>query len=402
MIVFDNSGIVPIEAFTTFGMSAKPSSMNPIGKFGTGLKYAVAVTLRLGGTFKLFRGNEEYEFYTLDVDFRGKTFAKVRMRRRKDLFGKWRYEALPFTTELGKHWKAWMAVRELEANCRDEEGVSWHTNSSSVANNAVSDCTRIVVECPEIEEAYNNLNNIFLPVDRVPIYEDDRVRIYEGPSEHIFYRGMRVTDLRKRSLYTYEMKSVFLTEDRTSQYSFLDNLNIMKSLMACNNRKIVDNIVANSEGHHEATFEWDGKSPKVSNAWFPALTRAGITGRFATMRDNLHFGIASDEDVEIELTVAEWERVLAAVLEHGDPVFDKIKKQLTDAGWRETIPAKLEADEVAAAWDAATCCVCGKVVDTREVEEGGDAHGCQLNDKRWVCSSDCYDIALEEIEGAVL
>jgi hypothetical protein len=40
------------------------------------------------------------------------------------------------------------------------------------------------------------------------------------------------------------------------------------------------------------------------------------------------------------------------------------------------------------------CCKCGRVVDTRENDQGGDAHGCELPDSRWVCSSECYSAAL--------
>lgn len=88
MILFENDGIVPIAAFTTFGLSAKPGSTNPIGKFGTGLKNAVAIILRLGGKVRLFRGLEEYEFYTREEEFRGQTFARVRMKRRAGILSR--------------------------------------------------------------------------------------------------------------------------------------------------------------------------------------------------------------------------------------------------------------------------------------------------------------------------
>src|ERR1700733_12022356 len=47
MIVFENYGEIEIDAITTFGVSVKEGP-NPIGFFGTGLKYAVAVLLRHG------------------------------------------------------------------------------------------------------------------------------------------------------------------------------------------------------------------------------------------------------------------------------------------------------------------------------------------------------------------
>tara|TARA_R110000787_G_scaffold631_4_gene2336 strand:- start:164 stop:427 length:264 start_codon:yes stop_codon:yes gene_type:complete len=85
MLIFQNDGVLPIEGFTTFGMSAKPGSTNPIGKFGTGLKNAVAIILRLGGSITVWRGDLEYVFYTRSEDFRGKSFDKVRMKRRRAL-----------------------------------------------------------------------------------------------------------------------------------------------------------------------------------------------------------------------------------------------------------------------------------------------------------------------------
>lgn len=151
MIIFQNQGLIPIDAFTTFGINAKPNSDNPIGYFGTGLKYAVAVTLRLGGTFRLFRGIEEYEFYLKEKDFRGKSFQTVRMRKRKSLMARWSYDKLPFTTELGKNWKPWMAIRELESNTRDENG---HSCLFHEHDDPHPDYTMIIIECPEMEEAY--------------------------------------------------------------------------------------------------------------------------------------------------------------------------------------------------------------------------------------------------------
>ena len=276
------------------------------------------------------------------------------MRKRDSVLGKWRYEALPFTTELGKHWKPWMAFRELEANVRDEQdGRSDKCDSEWVLNHIGDEIdahsTVILIDCPEIEEAFDNIDDVFLPEDREPIFEGEHMRVYEGGSGHVFYRGMRVTDLRKPSLYTYEMKRVYLTEDRTSQYPFLDNSNMMQDLMACDNRDIVRNVVDRAADHHEESFDWDSKKPRVSSAWYPALSRSGLSSRFSTMRDNLHFGISSDEEVEVMLEAREWERVMGALHDRGDPLFDKIKEQLVDAGWRETIPASFEADEIAAA-----------------------------------------------------
>lgn len=368
MLLFQNNGVLPIEGFTTFGMSAKPGSTNPIGKFGTGLKNAVAIILRLGGSITVWRGDTEYVFYTKDEEFRGQTFKRIRMKKRTGLLSRWKYEVLPFTTELGKHWEPWMAYRELEANTLDEEA-----GRSSIIDDETPEgmsflnsfegrpgTTTILVDCREVEEAHVNRDKTFLPDDRVPIYEDARVKVYPGASDYIFYRGMRVTDLRKPTMFTYELSSVVLTEDRTSMYTFLDNDNMKKSLLECDVPEIVDQVVRKADGFHEGTFNWDEKKPSVSPAWRTSLSRSGLSPRFATLRDNLSYGLGSREDVEITMEVRMWEVVLGAVKDIDESVHIQITEQLEEAGWIDTRTPR-PSDEIAQA-----------ALVEELIEEGGD------------------------------
>lgn len=41
----------------------------------------------------------------------------------------------------------------------------------------------------------------------------------------------------------------------------------------------------------------------------------------------------------------------------------------------------------------ARCCQCNRLVDTRENDEGGDIHGCQMDDGTWVCCGECWEKA---------
>lgn len=58
---------------------------------------------------------------------------------------------------------------------------------------------------------------------------------------------------------------------------------------------------------------------------------------------------------------------------------------------------KFAVDAANAAWEkelaTVPCCVCGKPVDTRDTEDGGDEHGSELSDGRWACSHECWDKA---------
>jgi hypothetical protein len=49
IVVFENPGEIDAAAIRTFGVSVKEGE-NPIGFFGTGLKYAIAILLRTGHT----------------------------------------------------------------------------------------------------------------------------------------------------------------------------------------------------------------------------------------------------------------------------------------------------------------------------------------------------------------
>lgn len=46
----------------------------------------------------------------------------------------------------------------------------------------------------------------------------------------------------------------------------------------------------------------------------------------------------------------------------------------------------------------APCSCCGAAVDTREVDEGGGPDGAQLSNGEWVCSSECWDLRVMQLE----
>lgn len=49
----------------------------------------------------------------------------------------------------------------------------------------------------------------------------------------------------------------------------------------------------------------------------------------------------------------------------------------------------------------ANFCVCDRVVDTREITEGGDSHGSGFDDGRWTCSFDCW-AAVVDLEDSTI
>src|SRR3990172_10357377 len=112
-VSFKNSGKIDPRCITIIGVSVKETE-NPIGYFGTGLKYAIAIILREGGQITIWRGLERFDFNTVNIEIRGESMKLIHMNGRE----------LGFTTALGKHWKVWQAMREIYCNTVDENGIS--------------------------------------------------------------------------------------------------------------------------------------------------------------------------------------------------------------------------------------------------------------------------------------
>lgn len=188
-----------IRAMKTFGVSAKEIE-NPIGYFGTGFRYGVAIVLRLGGRVNIFSNGENYVFTTKQEEIRGKTFNIVCMNG----------EEINFTTHLGVNWEPWMAFREFYCNCKDENGVTGTEDTGEYG-------TVVHVECPEIYDAYIKKDIYFLDTEKLsPIAKTAYVEIYNRPSHHIYYQGICVANSKQHMLYTYNLISkTKLTEDRT-------------------------------------------------------------------------------------------------------------------------------------------------------------------------------------------
>lgn len=212
VLYFVTPGEFPLDSFTTFGTNSKPNTKNPIGYFGTGLKYALAIILRNGGDVTLYTKGKEYVFYLGKKNFRGKDFEQVRMKSRA-VFGcdlPWNSKPLPFTSELGKNWEPWKAYRELASNTFDENG---YITEEVIIDSAFS---VLKVKCGEIKEAHDS-SDIFPPKKQL-LWSSPKFEIYEGESNCIYYRGVRVYDLRYKSRFTYNFKEnyVTLSEDRTA------------------------------------------------------------------------------------------------------------------------------------------------------------------------------------------
>ena len=269
-VVFETPGLIDIRAFTLMGVSAKPNSSNPIGKFGTGLKYAVAVLVRLGAEPIVWIGKDKYTFSKSPGEFRGVTYSGLRMRCDKFQLLRARYTDLPYTTDYGRNWEPWMVFRELESNTRDEAGTTWLDSRQSKVIEGVEGCTRIIVDLPAFEKAYEKRGEIFLEGGA---QQGEGVQVLEKASDHIYWRGLQVHKPYRPPMMTYNfLNHLDLTEDRTLSAEFYAKRALGQFVVEKADEETITKIVNAPEGVWEHELELP-KEIKPSQAFHNVMQR---------------------------------------------------------------------------------------------------------------------------------
>jgi hypothetical protein len=240
-VVFETPGLIDHRSFTTMGLTAKPNSSNPIGRFGTGLKYAVAVLVRRGARLTVWIGRDKHTFARKSGDFRGAPMELIRMKRERFSLTKPTYVELPFTTNYGRDWKVWQAYRELESNTRDEGGRTFRQRQVTGEDGL----TRIVVEDLE---AYEDRAKTFLE----EVDPSSPFHVVKRSSDHIYYRGMRVFDLPNPALFTYNLNEYTpLTEDRTLYGEFQVRSRLAEAVVQSDDEDFIRAVLEADEDHWE-------------------------------------------------------------------------------------------------------------------------------------------------------
>lgn len=248
IVSLTNPGLIPMEAVTTMGVSAKEGE-NPIGFFGTGLKYAIAGLLRTSHQITIWRGLDRYDFATEKGEVRGKEFSFIRMT------GPDGEQRLGFTTHLGAHWETWQVFRELYSNCLDEGGELF----SSEADPA-EDHTTIWVTGAAFADAARDRDRFFLSSE--PIIKGSLVDVHPGASSGIYYRGVLVGALEHPSAFTYNITTqMTLTEDRTLKDLHMARYYIAYALEHCDNAEVIERVLLSKDSlEQHLPFSSPGKT----------------------------------------------------------------------------------------------------------------------------------------------
>lgn len=257
-----NPGLIPMEAVTTMGVSAKEGE-NPIGFFGTGLKYAIAGLLRTSHEVTIWRGLERYDFTTEKGQVRGKEFSFIRMA------GPEGEQRLGFTTHLGAHWETWQVFRELYSNCLDEGG-DLFTSEVEPAE----DHTTIWVKGAAFADAARDRDRFFLSSE--PLLKGTLVDVHPGQSSGIYYRGVLVGALEHPSAYTYNLTTqMTLTEDRTLKDLHMARYYIAHALEQCDSAEVIETVLL-SRDTLEQNLPFSSPGKKFAEVTLEVCERKGV------------------------------------------------------------------------------------------------------------------------------
>ena len=255
-VIFSTSTTIDLEAAFTFGMSVKETK-SPIGFFGTGLKYAIATLLRTGHDIVAVIDGQTHAFSTEEKNHRGKEFKLVCLDGR----------SLGFTTELGKNWEVWMAFRELHSNTLDEGG---ETLSLTTDMHIKESGTHIVVDGSGIDKAFLEMGNIFIA--RNVLAENECVKVRQGGSCYVYYRGVRAMKLPHNSQFTYDIqKQQNLTEDRTFSFSWSALYDLGSGLMELDCIDTLRKVLTAPDGSFEHDINWEEPSVTPSTAFLQVV-----------------------------------------------------------------------------------------------------------------------------------
>lgn len=282
-----NKGEIDVRLIFLMGATTKTDDLSKIGKFGTGMKYAISYFLRNGIDFKVFSGENEVMFNTEEQVIGNNVFEEIYCN------GK----SMNITTHYGHQWQAWEALREIWCNAKDEGLEGKKTLDSRSVMQGTKDTTCFYIQMTkEIREVYEKWGSYFL--EDVPLYEDDSVAIYKNTEGKLkLYKNTVLIEDSEvyNSLFHYDIKQAELNELR--QYRGYHKSDIGRALLNSNKAVIellLEAIKANTDCM-EVKLDWDyltydAKKVKMlfgGNLYLHPESDATLKGRFVKVNATL-------------------------------------------------------------------------------------------------------------------
>lgn len=228
-----NTGLIEVAALTLMGASTKDGKTS-IGEFGSGNKYAMAYLLRNGYEINLFVGFKKIEIETKVKNFRGTDFNVIWIDGQET----------SLTSEMGKDWELWQAVRELYCNAVDE-GCTFFEVVEQVTHEE-NETVFYIGMTPELEQLMFNIND-YIVLNKEVLFENEKGKIYRkhGSKAGIYRKGIKVYECNDESIFDYDLPQIEINESRVVKYSWEVGEYIWKLLFSCDNKNIIREVLQN-------------------------------------------------------------------------------------------------------------------------------------------------------------
>jgi len=231
-------------AFSVMGASVKNDS-SCIGWFGSGLKYSLAVMLRLNVKFSVETHGKTFTFDTVKKDFRGEEMNIVTCNG----------DELGYTTEFGKQWNLENIYRELYCNALDEGGSVEQGGDVDSSNKTII----TIDDHRMLEEHYQKDSNFLF--DSIPIHTAGDAQIHSlksGSVRRLYYKGVKTQEGSYDMQYAYNVTAgLELTEDRTLKYVYQWNEAVTKLIVSLTDKKMIQNILTAEKYSFEQTVSFE-------------------------------------------------------------------------------------------------------------------------------------------------
>jgi hypothetical protein len=285
-IMFQNKGEIPLHGIRLLGLSEKSESQ--IGRFGSGLKEAVCLLLRLDYKLVIFSGTTRIDFAVRNTGAVDEVCYCINDQ----------WHPMNLHPKFGKHdWKdLWQAFREIACNAIDEGIDDCHFDVASDMS-GVEGSTRVYVDADfESLKEYGDLpNKLIMLSDRKPLGEVNGCRVFakqdHANNVQAFHKGVWIRDVPDaHSVYDYDLPTIHLSESRTAdifdiKWEVADVIHDMPTDML--------STVLSAIRHDETVFEASCINAKRTylrdNKNWPAAWRSAFGSKAVLCRDQQNY-----------------------------------------------------------------------------------------------------------------
>lgn len=310
-----------LRALTVHGLSAKTKD-NAIGKFGTGLKYALAVLAREKHSVIIISEGSKYKLHCRAGEFRGKGYDQLSLRETYAVNGKFRTRnhLLPLTVEFGQNWDIQMAYREIESNTRDESGRTEliyklsDDLSKMIEESRDGKATFIIIEGDEYQQQHHRRDEVFLNTEWATIaLKDSSVEFWafdeeNDHSEVCYYRGINAGKIEgeRTSVFTYNiLADCHLSEERRIG-QWMMGWYIRHAIANCEDASVIERFLTAPDGTYEAEMMFE-KDMKLGAKFLEVASRVKVRRH---LRETIEYNTPkSIEQLNIDLYPTPWRLV---------------------------------------------------------------------------------------------